>query len=95
MNVELSDDIALELKRRAKDRGLTVDELVATLIRGTRRNGKRPTLAEFAENARKANLSTPYPVDTTARSREILETEYVEYIVRRKAPHLLESDGDT
>ena len=55
----------------------------------------RPTLARLAELAQAAGLSTDETVDTSARSREILETEYVEYIVRRKAPHLLESDGDT
>jgi hypothetical protein len=38
------------------------------------------SLAELAENARQAGLSTPYPVDTAERSREILKTEYADYL---------------
>ena len=41
------------------------------------------SLARFAQVARQAGLSTREPVDTSARSREILETEFADYIDRR------------
>lgn len=41
------------------------------------------TFAALAAAARRANLSSPEPVDTSERSREILNTEYADYLKRR------------
>ncbi|MCY4536851.1 MAG: hypothetical protein OXE52_01330 [Chloroflexi bacterium] len=41
------------------------------------------TLARFAEVARQAGLASKEPVDTSARSREILNAEFADYIDRR------------
>ena len=57
----------------------------------------RPTLARLAELAQAAGLAglgTDETVDTSARSREILETEYVDYIARRNATWHSQSSGD-
>lgn len=43
---------------------------------------KPGTLAALAESARRANLRSEKPVDTAARSREILHNEYPDYIRR-------------
>jgi hypothetical protein len=41
------------------------------------------TFAALAKSARDAKLSSPLPVNTAENSREILETEYADYIVQR------------
>ncbi len=41
------------------------------------------TLARFAEVALQAGLASKEPVDTSARSREILNAEFADYIDRR------------
>jgi len=46
-------------------------------------------MAELAENARKAGLASENAVDTAERSREILNTEYADYLKRR-----IDSNGD-
>ena len=41
------------------------------------------TLARFAEVAQRAGLATKEPVDTSERSREILNAEFADYVDRR------------
>lgn len=75
MKIEISDELGLRLKELAEDRNLSVEEMLSAMI--DRYSPKRgsATLADLARIAREANLSSEHPVDTAARSREILSTE--------------------
>ncbi len=84
MNIEVSDEVGLHLKQLAKERNLTIEELISAMLEryDVVRNGI--TLADLAEMAAKAGLSTAEPVDTSERSREILNTEYADYLKQRR-----------
>ena len=41
------------------------------------------TLADLARHAKKMNMASPEPVNTAERSREILNTEYADYLKSR------------
>lgn len=86
MKIEISDELGLRLKELAEDRNLTLEELLGAMI--DRYDVKRgsATLADLARVALEANLSSEHPVDTAARSREILNTEYADYLKRRRVP---------
>lgn len=86
MKIEVSDETGRHLRELAAERNLTVEELISAMLDryDVKRNGV--TLADMLANAAKAGLRTPHPVDTAARSREILETEYQDYLMRRRAP---------
>ena len=57
MNIEVSDEVGLHLKQLAKERNLTIEELISAMLDqyDIIRNSK--ALAELAENAAKANLT--------------------------------------
>ena len=137
MNIEVSDEVGLQLEELAKERNLTVEELICAMRDDfdiSRRKGV--TLADFAKMAIEAGLSSAesedacppylaklaiergispkylsellekeYPpgsmgrlaqvalqagmaskemVDTAERSREILNTEYADYLKKRR-----------
>ncbi|MCY4061389.1 MAG: hypothetical protein OXG53_03360 [Chloroflexi bacterium] len=136
MNIEVSDEISLQLEQLAKERRLTMDELISVMLDGYDFVRSNKTLPEPAENAAKANLSDTesdgacppylaklaiergispeymsellekeYPpgsmgrlaqvavkagmaskerVDTAVQSREILNTEYADYLKKRR-----------
>ena len=86
MKIELSDDTVQHLQDLAAERNLTVEELISAMLDRYDVKRKGVTLADMAANAAKAGLRTPHPVDTAARSREILETEYQDYLMRRRIP---------
>ena len=86
MKIELSDDTGQHLQDLAAERNLTVEELISAMLDRYDVKRKGVTLADMAANAAKAGLRTPHPVDTAARSREILETEYQECVTRRRIP---------
>lgn len=81
MNIEVSDEVGLQLEELAKERNLTVEELIGAMLDNfdveRRKNG---TLADPAKMAKSMNLSTEEAVNTAERSREILQTEYPEYL---------------
>ena len=85
MNIEVSDEVGLHLKELAEERELTVEELIrAMLDRFDVKRRKGVTLADFAKMAIEAGLSSAEPVDTADRSREILNTEYADYLKQRR-----------
>ena len=86
MSIEIPSDLANRLEEVARQHGLTVLELLAAMQAELENKTPYATLADMAANAAKAGLRTPHPVDTAARSREILETEYMDYLTRRRAP---------
>lgn len=85
MKIEVSDEVGQHLEQLAEERKLTMDELISAMIAeyDVVRNGI--TLADLAEMAAKAGLSSDGPVDTSERSREILNTEYADYLKQRRS----------
>ena len=84
MKIEVSDETGLHLEQLAEERKLSVEELLCTMLNDydVKRNGA--TLQDLARIALKAGMSTPEPVDTAERSREILNTEYADYLKQRR-----------
>jgi len=132
MKIEITDEVGLQLKELAKERNLTIEELVSDMLEGRNvvRNSVRLTeesakseltapeagdacppylakqaaergisperlsellekeyppgsLARFAQVALKAGVASKERVDTSARSREILNNEFADFIDRR------------
>ena len=85
MIIDIPQGLALRLGELAEERGSTVEEIccVAWWIKKCRRR-QRTTLADLAEIAVSAGLASDKPVDTAERSREILETEYTDYLKRHQ-----------
>ena len=83
MKIDISDELGLRLRELAEERNLSVEELLRAMLDryDIKRDGA--TLADLARVALEANLSSEHPVDTSARSREILNTEYADYLKRR------------
>ena len=82
MALELPAELEQRLEEAAENRGLTVcgflEQLLDTIA------PRRPaTLADLCRNAKEANLASPHPVNTAERSREILNTEYADYLKSR------------
>lgn len=83
MNIEVSDEVGLHLQQLAEERKLTVEELIRAMLHESDvvRNSK--TLAEFAEMAIEAKLSSPEPDCNADNSRDILKTEYAKHLLKR------------
>lgn len=80
--------IAWRLLDIARRENRSVEAVLDTLLSQYDENGEgeKPTpgtFAALAEAARRANISSSEPVDTSERSREILNTEYADYLKRR------------
>ncbi len=85
MKIEVSDETGLHLEQLAEERKLSVEKLLCNMLSDydVKRNGA--TLQDLARNALEAGMSTPEPVDTAERSREILQTEYADYLKQRRS----------
>ena len=88
MTIDIAEDIALRLEALAKSKDADISDLLRDMIesyedKGNAKTMPRATTADFAQNALAAGLSSPHPVDTAARSREILNTEFADYLKRR------------
>ncbi len=83
MEIKVSDEVGLHLEQLAEERNWTIEELISAMLDDYDVIRNSSTLAKFAENAAKANLKSPHPVDTSARSREILNNEFADFISRR------------
>jgi hypothetical protein len=83
----IPDDLLQQLEDIAQEEGRTPAELLRALLsQYPRQKSDSPppgSLAELAENARKAAISSPHPVDTAERSREILDAEFANYLKSR------------
>ncbi len=89
MIIDVSPDLAKRIANLADEQGSTIEEILEEFLR-ERLDEREPkkrrlTLADLAEIALSAGLSSDKPVDTAARSREILQTEYAEYLQRRRS----------
>ena len=89
MTIDIPEDIALRLEALAKRNDAEVADLLRDLLARCEaecaaKQKRRATGADFARNALAAGLSSPQPVDTAGRSREILNTEYVDFLYNRR-----------
>lgn len=78
--------IAWQLLDIARRENRSVEAVLDDLLADYQPDTERPkpgTFAALAHSAREANIRTEYPVDTSERSREILNTEYADYLKRR------------
>jgi predicted DNA-binding protein len=83
MVINIPEEVALRLERLAEQQGSTVGDLLRTLLDRYASEMPRGSLAEMAQNAREAGLASDERVETAERSREILNTEYADYLKRR------------
>ncbi len=83
MVLDISPDLAHRLEELAEERSSSVEDLIRTWLDGQEAQKPRLTMQDLARNARKAGLKSEKHVDTSARSREILNTEYADYHKRR------------
>jgi hypothetical protein len=82
MLINIPEDIAQRLEALAAQKGSSVGDLLALLLNRYAPESSVGTLAEMAQNARDAGLASTEIVDTAERSREILNTEYADYLRR-------------
>lgn len=83
MMIEVSNEVGQHLSQLAEERNLSIEELIRSMLEQYDVVRSAPTLADLAKVALEADLSTDEPVDTAARSREILQTEYGDYLRQR------------
>lgn len=83
MLINIPEEVAHRLEQLAEQEGSTVGDLLRTLLNRYVPETPPGSLAEMAQNAREANLASAKPVNTAERSREILNTEYADYLKRR------------
>jgi hypothetical protein len=83
MLINIPEDIAHKLEKLAEEQGSSVGDVLKELLNRYAPDPSPGTLAEIAENARETGLASAHPVDTAERSREILGTEYADYLKGR------------
>lgn len=91
MTIDIPEDVALRLEELAAQRDTSPGELLRDMIERyakERAADDKPwaTLADLARHAKLMNMASPEPVNTAERSREILNTEYVDYLKSRLDP---------
>ncbi len=88
MTIDIPQDVALRLEELANRKDADIGDLLRDLLaryesEHAAKQKRWATGADFARNAKAAGLASPEPVDTSARSREILNTEFADYLKRR------------
>ena len=88
MTIDIPEDVALELEKLAKRNDAEVGDLLRDMLAryedDSDNNEKQwATLADMARHAKELNMASPEPVDTAGRSREILNTEFADYLQSR------------
>lgn len=83
MLINIPEDVAQRLTQIAEQEGASVGEVLQNLLNRYTPQSPAGSLAEMAQNAREAGLASDSAVDTADRSREILNTEYADYLKRR------------
>jgi hypothetical protein len=87
MLMNIPEDVADRLEKLAQAQGSSVADVLKTLLNRYAPDTPPGSLAEMAQNAREAGLASAQSVDTAERSREILNTEYADYLKRRTEPN--------
>ncbi len=88
MTIDIPEDVALRLEELAEQRDTSPGDLLREMIERyakerSHEDKRWATLADLAQNAKEAGLASPHPVNTAARSREILNAEYADYLKHR------------
>lgn len=88
MTIDIPEDIALQLEELAKRNDADISDLLRDMLAryedDSDNNEKQwATLADMARHAKELNMASPEPVDTAGRSREILNTEFADYLQSR------------
>ena len=91
MFMNIPDDIAQRLHQLAQQEQTSIGELLKTLLDRYAPEPTTGTLAEMAQNARNAGLASSQKVDTSEHSREILNTDFADYLKHRMDNNI---DGD-
>lgn len=81
--INIPEDVALRLEQIARQEGSSVGDLLKILLDRYAPETPPGSLAEMANNARQAGLSSAQPVDSARHSREILDGEYADILKRR------------
>jgi len=89
MTIDIPEDVALRLEELAKQDDTDIGELLCDLLERyederAAKQKRWATGADFARNAKAAGLASPEPTNTAERSREILNTESVDYLYERR-----------
>jgi len=84
----IHDDLAKRLREIARRQNQTVEEMLTAIVEQYKSSvgDEMPipgTPAALAASARRAGLRSPQPVDTSERTKEILNSEYADYLKRR------------
>ena len=88
MTIDIPEDVALRLEKLAEEQNADVGDLLRDLLNRYAVADEKPwaTLADLARHAKELNMASPEPVNTAERSREILNTEYADYLKSRIDP---------
>ena len=91
MTIDIPEDVALRLEQLAEQRDTDLGDLLRDMIERyakerTADDKRWATLADLARHAKLMNMASPEPVNTAERSREILNTEYADYLKSRIDP---------
>ena len=102
MTIDIPEDIATRLKQLAAQNDADINDLLRDMLARYEADcetgdKRRATLADLARHAKAAGMASGQPTDTSARSREILNTEYTEYLYERRvkgsAAHSVENNA--
>ena len=83
MLINISDDIAERLKTIAEAQNKTIEDILDMLLQQYQPIQSTFTMADLARNALAANIASSEVVDTADNSREILNTEFADYLKRQ------------
>ncbi len=86
MTIDVPDDVALRLEQLAKQQDADIGDLLRDLLERYTDDKQWATLADLARHAKEMNMASSEPVNTAERSREILNTEYADYLKSRIDP---------
>ena len=91
MTIDIPEDIALRLEALAKRQDAEIGELLRDMLERytheSNTDGRQwATLADLARHAKELNMASPEPVNTAELSREILNSEFADYLKSRIDP---------
>jgi len=83
MVINVPDEVAQRLEQLAKEQGASVGDLLTDLLDRYAPESPYGSLADLVRSAQEAGIASDQPVNTAERSREILNTEFADYLRRR------------
>jgi len=86
METNIPDTLFARIQALATQQNLSTEQVLEQMVTQYERNVAPPgSAAELVQSAREANIGAEGPyVDTSTRSREILENEYADYLKNRQ-----------